>query len=406
LVNTTGGVPLQAETDTFVAVAFPPDPQMLAGVGDNGNVYLWNLDDLAAEPSVLQGHTGQITAVGFSPDGRWLATAGADGKALLWDMLDTSAGPAVLTGHEDKVYALAFSPDGRRLVTASADGTARVWDVQDKSMLKVSQQSGEVRAVTFQGVGDWVTTVSGEHDVIFWHAEWDNNWHESFTQRVNTIAQLGGSMLAVGQGNPDSTRDDINLSIYHMQPGVAFAVKGHEARVTSVSYMPERRVLASASDDATVRLWDMNEWGGNFSEDWKADPVELRSDGATINQLVFAADGSFLAGCGDEDNKIRLWDLNAPTEAPVFLQGHDSAIRDIAFSKNVRWLASVSSDGTIRLWDMDSVFSPRMTDDTGLDDLLVWACEATGRNLTKEEWQQYFQTDPYHQTCEQWPVGE
>ena len=71
--------------------------------------------------------TSAVTGVAFSPDGRLLATASCDKTARLWDPA-TGEHRRTLTGHTGGVCGVAFSPDGRLLATASGDGTARLWD--------------------------------------------------------------------------------------------------------------------------------------------------------------------------------------------------------------------------------------------------------------------------------------
>jgi WD40 repeat protein len=66
----------------------------------------------------------------------------------------------------------------------------------------------------------------------------------------------------------------------------------------------------------------------------------------------------------------------------------------LAFSPDGKLLASDSPDNTITLWDMDPI---------------SWharACQIVRRNLTRQEWAQYFGDEPYRQTCEQWSPGE
>jgi WD40 repeat protein len=94
-------------------VAFSPDGERLATVGEKNTVKIWDVAS-AKELHALEGHNGDVYTVAFSPDGRWLASAGEDSTVKVWD---SHAGTLLRTlrGHTGLVTSLAFSPDGRRL---------------------------------------------------------------------------------------------------------------------------------------------------------------------------------------------------------------------------------------------------------------------------------------------------
>lgn len=123
---------------------------------------------------------------------------------------------------------------------------------------------------------------------------------------------------------------------------------GHTSWVSTAVFSPDGHTLASASDDGTIRLWDVRDPS-------RPRPLgaPLAGRGGTVYLLAFSPDGHTLASAHD-DHAVRLWNVADPRAPKALdtLTGPTAAVRSVAFSPDGRTLAAGGDDDKVHLWDV------------------------------------------------------
>ena len=147
-------------------------------------------------------------------------------------------------------------------------------------------------------------------------------------------------------------------------------LEGHRYSVTSVAFgvspVDGRLLVASGSDDSTVRVWDAMSGGAVGA------PLEGHSSGVTSVAFgVSPVDGRLLVASGSRDKTVRVWDAMSGGAVGAPLEGHSSGVSSVAFGVSPvdgrLSVASGSTDNTFR------VSTP--------DLCLVWSSRGRGQAL-------------------------
>lgn len=132
--------------------------------------------------------------------------------------------------------------------------------------------------------------------------------------------------------------DELLKSAEPIQPIVPLH---HTESVNQLDIHPNNKTLLSASNDGTIKLWDIP--SGLLKQ-------SLQAHQGRVNTACFSPDGQYIASAGS-DNAIRLWKEGEDKPIQEFI-GHSIQAWSLAISKNNKWLVSASQDKTIKLWDL------------------------------------------------------
>jgi WD40 repeat protein len=115
---------------------------------------------------------------------------------------------------------------------------------------------------------------------------------------------------------------------------------GHNRPVVAVAISPDRRWLASGSQDSTVKIWDLS--NGLLLR-------TLYGHSGKVNAVAISPDGQWIASAA-EDFQVRLWEIATGNQA-FSLAGHQNSPTAVAFSRDGRTLVSAAID-SVRIWDV------------------------------------------------------
>jgi len=451
------------------AVAFSPDSRLLATGIKDGLVQIWDVasnEELTRIPVDPIHHYTPINTLEFSPNGNWLAIeTGSLNGVQLWEV---SANSTKLSLRGDKTLSyVTFSPDNKWLL---ADSYPYIWNISTGQEMAIATkiQSHQFRTSFPFSFDGKLAALAGISNTI--SVEDFNEQTEIIKIPLDSPAQSltfgpDNSLLAFESGNNiniwDITQGHLKQQIDSGSDvnGLMFSPDGHYLAtlyspiriwdITNgqelvslfqqmsgrfVGFTPDSRIAVTRNISGTeVQIWDLLTLEERFKI-WLDSESGFATDISPDGRWLATETWTTLSGKNTGSGIIRIWELTTGRE--VTQMTFDELVNDIKFSSDGKWLGFGSEDGRARIlsvgdWEQmvevgthnEPVETVAFSPDgkyfaTGAEDetIYVWflrpedlikeACSRLFRNLTYQEWKQFFPAQAYRRTCPTLPVHD
>jgi serine/threonine protein kinase len=247
--------------------------------------------------------------------------------------------------HSRAVNALAFFPDGQSVASADELGNIAIWNLRFQKPAACVCSNREIWAIAIHPAGQIL--VSGEDkkvqvrrmphiSSVVRTLRVDLSTDDSHAGKVYALAfSSTGQLLA-------SASADQKVRLWNTNNwSLIYTFDGHHQSVTSLGFLPNSDILVSAGADRSIRFWDTTH----------KKSIKIINDvhSGTIHQLAIS--DRYVASAS-ADRTIKLRDLQ--TADSKILTGHSDTVLAVAISPNNQWLATGSIDRTMRIWHLPS----------------------------------------------------
>jgi WD40 repeat protein len=262
---------------------------------------LWDLEN-GVVLKIMEGHRFSIQGVAVSRDGELIASGDYGGEVIAWNG-DGESLTQPIKVHSKQIWWLDFSPDSTFLASGSLDTTAELWNTKTWQVQGDPINCGtgaEIHCIRYSPSGEYLAIATFKH-IQIWNPGKSEciakfQGHSAFNGAQNGALAWtpdGKQLLSGGTNNGDPTIRIWNSLTWKQ---VGDPLKGHTESVYAIALDPTGTLLASASADNQVRLWQLSD----------RQTIAIFKHTRVVSCVTFSTDGKHVLS-GGEDRMISKW---------------------------------------------------------------------------------------------------
>jgi len=318
--------PQLGHSDIISTVIFTPGDKFIVSGSYDTTVRLWDFNT-GREKETFLGHKEPISALAASPKGNYIASCDKDG-VIIWNI---KTGKEFAFLPEQDTVSMSFNHDETIIYTASAKGI-KEWNIKEKKEKIIKEDL--ISIASFSKKNKYIAFLSNELNVF----NIDKNAEKIINNNtmINTLSfNKEETMLAAGSTDGYvflyDDLDRINMKSLR---------RPHTGIINTIKISDNNRFLATASTDKTISLFDLQ---SNQSHE------NLTGHTSNINSIAFSSDEAFLVSASS-DNSIIIWDTAAGKILRIITDYSDIPLSS-DISSDCQYIATYSQNDLIRIWD-------------------------------------------------------
>ena len=334
---------------SITSIDFSPNGQLVAAASTDNSVRLWNSIN-GKLLSLLSDNSEEVTSISFSPDSQILVTI-SDHSVKLYKRNGSLI--STLKEQTEKVTSVKFSPDSKMIATISNDNLVKLYKYDGIPINTLTGHNSQIKSVEFSPDSSKLMSVSPKSGEI---KLWDTT-NGKILQSIDSYGtdsakfNFDGNIIA-------SINKDNTVKLWNLKGEVLPTLKGHNDKITQVTFSPDGKKIATSSADGSIKFWDLKQL---LVEKDKYKPKTVREHTKEINDISFSPDGKFIVS-GSADNTVKLWssiDNKLIITRKGFSNGinNDIGIDKVSFSSDSKIISAISKvserNYIVKFWNIN-----------------------------------------------------